>query len=125
MHRTRCFVTTTQPANIGPPAKRHLKRHSNGVSLAGRMWPTYRCLLITYCFWHVAMHCYIVFFLILGAPVLILVLKFRDKTCFKNMPGQRICITAGHYRPGNKTLLNGVSLVGRYMHSNGVSMAGR
>ena len=89
------------------------------------MWPTYRCLLITYCFWHVAMHCYIVFFLILGAPVLILVLKFRDKTCFKNMPGQRICITAGHYRPGNKTLLNGVSLVGRYMHSNGVSMAGR
>ena len=28
-------------ATIGPPAKRHL----NGVSLAGRLWPAFRCLL--------------------------------------------------------------------------------
>ena len=31
-------------AIIGPPAKRHL----NGVSLAGRLWPDTECLLVSF-----------------------------------------------------------------------------
>ena len=35
------LVSNQCRVNIGPPAKRHL----NGVSLVGRWWPVYRCLL--------------------------------------------------------------------------------
>ena len=36
---------THQEFNVGPSSAAPVKRHLNGVSLAGRLWPTFICLL--------------------------------------------------------------------------------